>query len=88
MQRGVGFEEFGKPTGLVGRNAGDEVGREIDHHNGVGALDQLQDVVGDVARMRAKCVCRAMAEQDWSRTAVELTRPASEDVEHGVFADV
>lgn len=55
VQGGVyGVEVWDAGAGAGGGGgAGDEVWGEVDHDDGVCGLDEVEDVIGDVARVRA-----------------------------------
>ena len=54
----------GHPVRVVGLDARDEGRVEVDHDQGVSVTDELEDVVLDVARVRADAVGGAVAVDD------------------------
>ena len=77
-------DEIGKAGRGVSRGAGDEVGGDVDHDDAALALDEVQDVVWDVAGVRAEGFCAAVGE-DWGRETAGpgRVRGSAEDVAHG-----
>lgn len=62
--------------------------RKLTHDDRVPLLHELENVVRDVARMRAQGVGGAMAEHDRGLAAAPLVLAATEHVHHGVDARV
>ena len=60
-----------------GGGAGDEVGGEVDHDEGLCAFHEVQDGVGDVARVRAEGEGGAVAEYDGGGAAQPFLRGAA-----------
>lgn len=91
----VGNLAQGSVFGVEGRNAvllaivnaGDELRRNVDHDDGVGLLDELQDVVLDVARMGADAPGRAVGEDDGCLGPLPVVSSAQR-IDHGILAHV
>lgn len=75
VERGVGGDVCGQTVLIAGVDAGDEVGRKVDHDDCVTRLDELENVILDVARVRADAERGAVAVDDRRLTTFPVLAP-------------